>query len=531
MATLTTRLTRMLDLRHPVVSAPMAFAGGGALAAAVSRAGGLGLIGGGYGDPAWLEAQFEAAAGARVGVGFITWSLRKSPSLLTDVLRHRPAAVMLSFGDPRPFVDEIRAAGARVICQCQDLGHVMDAVEVQADIVVAQGAEAGGHGAARGTLGFVPEAADYLAAHAPNTLLLAAGGIGDGRGLAASLALGADGVLLGTRLWASTEALVQPGHHQAILETDGDGTLRTTVADIARQIAWPRGFTARIRRNAFTDRWHGHEADLERAVAVEGPRYRQAFAAGDAEHTGVWFGEAAGVIHAIEPAAVIVERMVGEAAQCLARQAGAVGGPATGERAVRPSAPSDLASASALAFPEAGQTERLAPPPVLDADQQAAADELINGPRGGVYGPFRPLLHRPPLLRAAAKLGETLRYTGTLDAALREWTICVVARETENVFEWEMHHPLAVRAGVPVAALEALATRSALPAGLDPALALAARLARELLAAHRIGEATYAQALVQWGEAALVELLTLAGYFAMVCWVMNVARTPGPQRV
>ncbi len=76
MATLTTRLTRMLDLRHPVVSAPMAFAGGGALAAAVSRAGGFGLIGGGYGDPAWLEAQFEAAAGARVGVGFITWSLR-----------------------------------------------------------------------------------------------------------------------------------------------------------------------------------------------------------------------------------------------------------------------------------------------------------------------------------------------------------------------------------------------------------------------------------------------------------------------
>src|SRR3990167_8737660 len=182
----------------------------------------------------------------------------------------------------------------------------MDAVEVRADIVVAQGAEAGGHGAARGTLGFVPEAADYPAAHAPDTPLL-----------------GADGVLLGTRLWASTEALVQPGHHQAILETDGDGTLRTTVADIARQIAWPRGFTARIRRNAFTDRWHGHEAELERTVAVEGPRYRQAFAAGDAEHTGVWFGEAAGVIHAIEPAAVIVECMADEAARCLVRQAGA----------------------------------------------------------------------------------------------------------------------------------------------------------------------------------------------------------------
>lgn len=323
MATLSTRLTRALDLRHPVVSAPMAFAAGGQLAAAVSRAGGLGLIGGGYGDPFWLEEQFAAAAGARVGVGFITWSLRKSPSLLTDVLKHRPEAVMLSFGDPRPFVDEIRAAGARLICQCQDMGHVMDAVDAGADVVVAQGAEAGGHGALRGTLTFVPEAADYLAHHAPDTLLLAAGGIGDGRTLAASLMLGADGVLVGTRFWAAKEALVKEGHHQAILETDGDGTLRTTVADIARQIPWPRGFTARIRRNAFTELWHGREAELERNVAVEGPKYRQAFAAGDPENTGVWFGEAAGLIDRIDSAAAIMERIVDDAVLRLERSGGA----------------------------------------------------------------------------------------------------------------------------------------------------------------------------------------------------------------
>jgi nitronate monooxygenase len=318
-----TRLTRKFNLRCPIISAPMAFAAGGTLAAAVTRAGGLGLIGGGYGDPAWLEQQFAAAGGERVGVGFITWSLRKSPSLLTDVLKHRPAAVMLSFGDPRPFVDEIRGAGAALICQCQDMAHVMDAVDVGADVVVAQGAEAGGHGALRGTLSFVPEVADHLAGHAPDTLLLAAGGIGDGRGLAAALMLGADGVLVGTRLWASTEALVKEGHLRAIVETDGDGTLRTRIPDIARQIPWPRGFTARIRRNAFTDRWHGREEALEAAVAVEGPRYRQAFEAGDPEHAAVWFGEAAGVIHSIEPAAAIVERMVAEAAARLQSHGGA----------------------------------------------------------------------------------------------------------------------------------------------------------------------------------------------------------------
>lgn len=326
MTALATRLTRAWNLRHPIVSAPMAFAGGGALAAAVSRGGGLGLIGGGYGDPAWLAEQFRAAAGQPVGVGFITWSLRKSPSLLTDVLRHRPAAVMLSFGDPRPFAAEIRAAGARLLCQCQDLAHVMDAVDVGADAVVAQGTEAGGHGALRGAISFVPEAADYLRAHAPATLLLAAGGIADGRGLAAALMLGADGVLMGTRFWACAEALVGARHHQAIVATNGDGTIRTRVADIARQIPWPQGFTARIRRNAFTDRWHGREDELERNVAVEGPRYRQAFAAGDPENTGVWFGEAAGLIHSIERADALVERVASEALAALRRHEGAAHG-------------------------------------------------------------------------------------------------------------------------------------------------------------------------------------------------------------
>ncbi len=314
---MTNRLTEALHLRYPILSAPMAFAGGGALAAAVSRAGGLGLIGGGYGDPTWLEEQFKTAGSERVGVGFITWSLKQSPSLLTGVLKHRPAAVMLSFGDPRPFVDEIRSAGAKLICQCQNIDHVRDAIDVRADIVVAQGAEAGGHGALRGTLTFVPEAADLLAQHAPEIRLLAAGGIGDGRGLAAAIMLGADGVLIGTRFWATREALVSPRHHEAIVEATGDDTIRTTTPDIARQIPWPRGFTARVRRNAFTQRWHGREDELEKNVAIEGPKYRKAFADGDPDNAGVWFGEAAGVISQIEPAGDIVRRIASEAEALL----------------------------------------------------------------------------------------------------------------------------------------------------------------------------------------------------------------------
>lgn len=320
---LSTRATRGLAIRHPIVSAPMAFAAGGALAAAVTRAGGLGLIGGGYGDAAWLDAQFDAAAGERVGVGFITWSLLRSPSLLARVLERKPAAVMLSFGDPRPLADDIHGAGAKLLCQCQTLRHVQDALDARADVVVAQGAEAGGHGAARGTLSLVPEVADFLARHRPQTLLLAAGGIADGRGLAAALMLGADGVLIGTRLWASREALVHARHHAAILATTGDGTLRTRVPDIARELPWPAEFTARIQRNAFAERWHGRERELARDIAVEGPRYREAFAAGDPDHTAVWFGEAAGLVDAIEPAATLVTRMASDAAVDLRRHGGA----------------------------------------------------------------------------------------------------------------------------------------------------------------------------------------------------------------
>ncbi len=326
MAILSTRLTRILDMRYPIISAPMAFAGGGALAAAVSRAGGLGLIGGGYGDSSWLEKQFDAAGGERVGVGFITWSLHRSPSLLTEVLKHQPAAVMLSFGDPRPFAEEVRGAGALLVCQCQNMKHVEEALDVHADVVVAQGAEAGGHGALRGTFTLVPEAADFIATHSPATLLLAAGGIADGRGLAAALMLGADGVLVGTRLWASEEALVNERHLASILTSCGDDTLRTRVPDIARQLPWPAGFTARIRRNAFTDRWHGREEELERHLVVEGPRYQRAFAEGDPEDAAVWFGEAAALIHAIEPAATLIERMAAEAALQLQRHAGGSSG-------------------------------------------------------------------------------------------------------------------------------------------------------------------------------------------------------------
>jgi nitronate monooxygenase len=200
---------------------------------------------------------------------------------------------------------------------CQNLDHVRVAIDAGAAVVVAQAAEAGGHGALRGTLSFVPEVADFVAARSPETLLLAAGGIADGRGLAAALTLGADGVLMGTRLWASSEALVHPRHHEALLATNGDGTIRTRVPDIRRGWAWPAEFTARARKNAFIDRWEGREDELAASAATIGPAYRQAWMEGDADNAGVFFGEAAGLIHEVELAAIIIQRVVADADRTL----------------------------------------------------------------------------------------------------------------------------------------------------------------------------------------------------------------------
>jgi len=313
---LRTRLTEKLGITHPVISAPMAFAAGGALASAVTGAGGLGLIGGGYGDAEWLKGAFADAGNTKVGCGFITWSLAKQPQLLDQVIARSPAAVMLSFGDPVPFGPRVKQAGIPLICQTQTIGHVRDAIKAGADIIVAQGTEAGGHGASRSTLTFVPEAADLLAKESPSTILVAAGGIADGRGLAAALMLGAEGVLVGSRFWASHEAKVHPSLQAAAIEANGDATIRTSVVDIARELAWPKPFSARVMKNKFVDDWHGREAELAKVTAREKKRYYDAQERGDRDETGVWFGEAAGLMHDVKPAADIV-RMISEEAEAL----------------------------------------------------------------------------------------------------------------------------------------------------------------------------------------------------------------------
>lgn len=314
---LKTRLTEFLDIQHPILQAPMAFAAGGKLAAAVSQAGGLGFIGGAYGDAEWLDKQFSEAGNQPVGCGFITWSLAKQPELLTRTLDRKPSAIFLSFANPEPFAQEIKDSGTRLICQVQSLEHAQHAAACGADIIVAQGTEAGGHGAKRATLTLVPEVADMLSKHFPDTLLVAAGGIGDGRGLAASLMLGADGALIGSRFWAASEALVGTNMHQASIEASGDDTIRSSVMDIARKLDWPEGYTCRVLQNPFTERWHNDLPNLIENADIEAQKWRAAWQADDPSGSNTFVGEVTGLIHDVKPASMIVDSMVAETVSLL----------------------------------------------------------------------------------------------------------------------------------------------------------------------------------------------------------------------
>jgi nitronate monooxygenase len=311
-----TPLTRLLGISHPILLGPMDGVADGRLAAAVSAAGGLGILGGGYGNRDWLTRELEVlhASAQRFGVGFVTWSLAKQPALLDLALERKPAAIMLAFGDPAPFAERIKAAGALLICQIQTVALARQAVAAGADIVVAQGTEAGGHAASRGAIALVPEVVDEVGSSVP---VVAAGGIADGRGLAAALMLGASGVLMGTRFYATPEAAGTPAAKERIQAASGDDTVRGIVFDISRDNVWPAPFTGRCLRNAYADRWTGREGELLQHLVAEPSEYADARREGNFDIAAVIAGESSGLVRDIRPAAEIIATIVREASALL----------------------------------------------------------------------------------------------------------------------------------------------------------------------------------------------------------------------
>ena len=313
---ISTPLTTLLSIKHPILSAPMDGIAGARLIAAVSEGGGFGILGGGYGEKDWLEqetAKLRKCA-SPFGIGFITWSMAKQPALLDIALAAKPRAIMLSFGDPKPFAPRIRAAGSLLICQVQSEDMAKQALDAGADVLIAQGTEAGGHGASRTLIDIVPSIIDFAAGRVP---VVAAGGLADGRGLAAMMTLGAAGVMLGTRFYASMECDGPEEAKKRICAASSGNSVRSIIFDMSRNNVWPAPFTGRCLINDHARRWMGREVELMQNVAAVVAEYAAAKAAGNFDIAAVIAGESVGLIHDIPPAAEIVDRIVTEADQIL----------------------------------------------------------------------------------------------------------------------------------------------------------------------------------------------------------------------
>lgn len=297
------QLCALLGISRPVLLAPMAKIAGGRLAAAVSNAGGFGIIGGGYGNPEWIADEVAAAQGSRVGIGLITWNMAEDA--VETALSHKPAAVWLSFGQPAPHLSMIKDAGVIAICQVGTVDEAVAAVDAGADIVVAQGSEAGGHGRpGRALFGLLPAISDAIGP----VPLLAAGGISDRRGFDAAVALGASGVALGTAFYATDEAADVPAAKERLVNSRGDDTIHSTVYDLVRGPEWPAEYTGRSIKTSLTDTWAGREDELRDVVEPIAVQHAQAAESADMSIRVVWAGEGLDGIDAIRPAADVLDQ-------------------------------------------------------------------------------------------------------------------------------------------------------------------------------------------------------------------------------
>ena len=314
-----TPLCDLLGIEFPIGNAGMA--GGTALAPlamAVSKAGGLGAIGGiDARGPEFLRAQIHAVRAATdrpFSVNLIAWIVDRVPAFLDVCIDERVTSVTMSFGEAAPHIARAKDAGLMVIRQVQTIAAAREAVAQGVDVIIAQGGEAGGHTGSVATMALVPQVVD-LSRGIP---VIAAGGIADGRGLVAALALGAQGVIMGTRFVASEECTTSAhGHREKIIAATADDTIFTDVFDIVDGMKWPAGISGRSINTPFAAEWHGRESELaeqraeiraESSIPNEAPeRAHSAYA-----------GQSAGLVHDVKPAAAILRDIVAEAEAVLA---------------------------------------------------------------------------------------------------------------------------------------------------------------------------------------------------------------------
>jgi nitronate monooxygenase len=277
----------------------MGGAAGPELADAVARAGALGMLTAGPRSAAEELRRDADAVSERVAIGTLAWRLASHPEILDAALEAHPRALAISAGDPAPYAARVRDAGIPLLVQVPSAEAARAALAAGADFVVAQGTDAGGH---TGSVGTLPLLEAVLAAVGDDVPVLAAGGIASGRGLAGVLAMGAAGAWIGTRFYATREALGGDEKKQQLVAARETDTVHTRVYDVALGIPWPREYPGRALRSDFTDRWHGHEQELT-PQAVD----------------YVYAGQAVGAIADVPPAGELVARIAAEAEALLRR--------------------------------------------------------------------------------------------------------------------------------------------------------------------------------------------------------------------
>ncbi|OBF58787.1 2-nitropropane dioxygenase [Mycobacterium sp. 852002-50816_SCH5313054-b] len=308
---LSTPWSRSFGLRVPIVNAPMGGVAGGRLAAAVTAAGGLGMVGmGSDGSRELLRAQLPHVRG-RFGIGLVDWVMRNEEGLLEDALAAGPALLSVSFGTDWSWVAKAHDAGIPTVTQIYDGPGARRAVDAGVDVLVARGAEGGGHGEVRlGTLPLLDTVLDAV-----SVPVLAGGGIASPRSLAAVLAAGASGAWVGTRLAACPEALTGAGSRRALIAARATDTAITRVFDVAKGLPWPARFPSRVLANDFVARWTGHEDALDPPARDE---LSAAIAADDRRVAPVDAGEGVGMIRDDASVGEVIEQMCAGAERLLA---------------------------------------------------------------------------------------------------------------------------------------------------------------------------------------------------------------------
>jgi enoyl-[acyl-carrier protein] reductase II len=316
--TLHTKLCDLLGVKHPIMLAGMGGVSYAELVAAVSNAGGYGVLGMAGRTPDFIREQMRTVktlTDKPFGVDLLAASPESLTASVEIIIGEGASSFVAGLGVPMPIMEKLKKAGLKVMVVCGAVKHAVKAEQAGCDAVICQGGEGGGHTGLVGTLPFVAQAVEAV-----KIPVVAAGGLYDGRGLAAALSLGAVGVWMGTRFIASAEAHAGQMYRDVIVEATDEDTIRTRSYS---------GKPMRVKKNPYVEEWERHPQDIQPFPQQAMISHREGVMGGiggqieglDIDRSAFAMGQSAGGVHDVLPAGEIVARIMAEAEAAIDRVA------------------------------------------------------------------------------------------------------------------------------------------------------------------------------------------------------------------